>query len=807
MNQTAKTNDRWPGANAAHSHPGAAPSGKRDWILGLFLVLAVIVAYQPAWHAGFIWDDDYYVTGNKLLSAPDGLRRIWFSFDSPSQYFPLTYSALRLEHALWGLNPAGYHWVNILLHAINALLVWGLLRRLGLAGAWLGAALWALHPVQVESVAWITELKNVLMCFFFLLALLAWLGFMEEKSRRRWNFYALALVFYALALFSKTTACTLPAALLLILWLKGQTINRQRLAQIIPFIVLGIGMGLLTVWWERHHQGTQGELFAMGVRERILVASRAVWFYAGKLFWPVNLTFSYPRWTISASDPLAYMWLVVTVGFGAAIYYARRYVGRSVGVAALFFISALSPVSGFIMLYTFNYSFVADHYQYVASLGPIALVSAGIVGLADFFKRRNPWLEMALWVGLLLTLGTLTWRQARVYRSVETLWTDTLQKNPNCQMAHNNLGNALLKKGSVDEAIAHFQKALEINADRAAGRAEACYNLGSALLQKGSVDEAITHFQMALEIKPDYTLAHINLGTALLKKGRVDEAITHFQKALEIKPDNAEARINLGAALLKKGNVDEAIVHYQKALQINPDSALAHNNLGNTLLQRGKADEAIVHYQKALQINPDNTEAHNGLGSALFQKGSVDEAIIHFQKALQIKPDNAEACYNLGGALLQKGSVDEAIIHFQKALQIKPGNAEACYILGNILLQKGRVDEAIVHYQKALQIRPNYLEVQNDLAWVLAIAPQASLRNGNKAVELARQANQLTGGENPIILHTLAAAYAEAGRFPEAVETAQHALQLAETQSNTVLADAIRSQMKLYQAGSPFHLR
>jgi superkiller protein 3 len=308
-------------------------------------------------------------------------------------------------------------------------------------------------------------------------------------------------------------------------------------------------------------------------------------------------------------------------------------------------------------------------------------------------------------VGLLLALGTLSWRQARVYRSVETLWTDTLQKNPNCRMAHNNLGTALLKKGSVDEAISHFQKALEIKADRAADRAEAHYNLGSALFQKGSVDEAIVHYQMALQIKPDYALAHINLGTDLLKKGSVDEAIAHFQNAL--------------------------------------------------------------------QINPDNTEAHNGLGSALLQKGSVDEAITHFQKALQIKPNNAEAHYNLG----------------------------------NILLKKGSVDEAIVHYQTALQLKPNNLAAQNSLAWVLAIAPQASLRNGRQAVELAQQANQLAGGENPIILRTLAAAYAEAGRFPEAVATAQRALQLAETQSNTALASAIRSQLELYQAGTPFHLQ
>ena len=211
----------------------SASTWNQHWILGVLLVLAITIAYRKAWHAGYIWDDDVYVTENKLLTAPDGLKRIWFSLDSPSQYFPLVYTTFRLEHALWGLNPAGYHWVNILLHVANALLVWRLLLILRVPGAWLAAAIFALHPVQVESVAWITERKNVLMGFFFLLALLSWVEFVEGQSRRMWKFYALALLLYALALFSKTTACTLPAALLLILWLKksqstGGVLRRSR---------------------------------------------------------------------------------------------------------------------------------------------------------------------------------------------------------------------------------------------------------------------------------------------------------------------------------------------------------------------------------------------------------------------------------------------------------------------------------------------------------------------------------------------------------------------------------------------------
>src|SRR5213078_1167600 len=252
-----------------------SPRG-RAWIFGVLLAAVTIFIYRPAWNGGFLWDDDDYIIKNDLLTASDGLRRIWFSLDSPSQYFPLVYTTFRLERAIWGLHPSGYHWINLLLHFANALLVWRLLARLNVPGAWLAGAIFALHPVQVESVAWITERKNVLMGFFFLLTLLTWVEFLEQQTTRRWRLYLLALILYVLALLSKTTACTLPAALLLILWLQKRPINKERLVQVVPFLILGIAMGLLTVWWERYHQGTRGPLFALSPIERILIASRAV---------------------------------------------------------------------------------------------------------------------------------------------------------------------------------------------------------------------------------------------------------------------------------------------------------------------------------------------------------------------------------------------------------------------------------------------------------------------------------------------------------------------------------------------------
>ena len=622
------------GKTAGH-RVASLPRGRVEgnWLWGLLLAAATILVYQQAWHAGFIWDDDVYVTENKLLTAPDGLKRIWFSLESPSQYFPLVYTTFRLEHALWGLHPAGYHWINILLHAANAILVWRLLMVLRVPGAWLAAAIFALHPVHVESVAWITERKNVLMGLFFLLALLAWVKFVEASFRRRWQYYGLALLCYALALFSKTTACTLPAALLLILWLKRMPIDWRRLAQIAPFVVLGIGMGLVTVWWERYHQGTQGELFQIGLPERVLVASRALWFYAGKLLWPMDLVFSYPRWTISAGNPLDYCWVLATAAAAAVIYFARHRLGRGPEVAALFFAATLSPMLGFIMLYTFRYSFVADHYQYLASIGPLALAGAGITRAFDALAKEKRLLKGVLCGALLVPLGLLTWKQSAMYTDSDTLWWTTIAKNPESWMAHNNIAISLLGKGKVEEAITHYNKALELDPTYS----EAHYNLGNAVLRLGRVDDAIAQYEKALETNPNNIPAHYNLAGVLAQSGRMDAAIDHYKKILEKDPNHAAAHNNLGVAMARAGRVDEAVAHYVKALELNPSNAEAHYNLGNTLLQTGRVDEAMAQYEKALELNPNNAAAHNKLGGILRQMGRTDEAEVHSQKALEIE--------------------------------------------------------------------------------------------------------------------------------------------------------------------------
>ncbi len=662
----------------------------KSWILGLLLVGATVIVYQRVAHAGYIWDDDVYITGNILLTAPDGLRRIWFSLDSPSQYFPLVYTTFRIEHALWGLHPAGYHLVNLFLHIGNALLLWRLLSVLRVPGAWLAAAFFALHPVQVESVAWVTERKNVLMGFFFLLALLAWVAFVGERNGKRWKYYGLALICYALALCSKTTACTLPAALLLIFWLKAKRIDWSSLLQVAPFVVLGIGMGLVSIWWERYHIGTHGPEFGLGLLERILLANRALWFYAGKLLWPVHLSFSYPRWSVLATNPQDYIWPLLTIAAGVVIYLVRGRLGRATAIAALFFVATLSPMLGFIMLYTFKYSFVADHYQYLALVGPVSLASAALTRLI-----RKPILAFGVGCSLLSILGVLTWKQEAIYTDAETLWKATLVENPNSWMAYNNLG------------------ILQIN------------------------------------------------------KKQWDESIMLLEKALSISPRNGIVSLNLGNALFRKGQVDEAIKNYERGLSYEPTADL-HLNLGNALVVKGQLDEAISHFQNVLASYP-TPEAYNSLGYALFAKGSIDNAITQYKAALRLNPNYSEAHLNYGIALQANG----------------------------------QIEATVSEYEKALEIRPDFAEAANNLAWILATCPKDSIRDGARAVALAETADRLDPGNNPAILDTLAAAYAEAGRFPEAVVTAEKALQNAHVQSDFALAADLQRKLQLYRTNNP----
>ena len=640
----------------------------RRCLLGLLLAFAVAAAYQGAWHGGFIWDDDAYVTRNPLLAVPDGLRRIWFSLEAPSQYFPLTYTVLRWERSLWGLNPAGYHAVNIALHIANALLVWYLLARLKTPGAFLAAFVFALHPVQVESVAWITELKNLLMGLFFLLTLLSWTLFVNEPTSRRWRFYVAAIVLYVLALSAKSTACTLPSALLLILWLEKKPITRARWAQVLPFVILGLAMGSVAIWWERFHQGTRGALFALSPLERLLVASRAIWFYLGKVVWPFDLTFIYPRWSISPSDPRHYAWLAACLVAIPAILFLRKWTGRSLEVAALFFAATLAPVLGFIMLYTFRYTYVADHYQYLACIGPIALVAAGLARLTD--QRR--FLGRGLAVGVIAILAFLTWRQSGTYRDVETLWRTTIARNPDCWMAYNNLGIELSGRGEFDQAIQQYDKSIALEF----GSAQAHYNLGTALLQRGEVERALAECRISLNLQPNDPDAQVALGNALLAAGRIPESLAQYERALDLRPDDGTTLYSLGNALQAKGDAAGATKLYRKALQFSPEMIEPRLNLGNLLSQEGNDREAIEQYKKALASDPHSVKAQNNL--AWLVASSSDSSLRDGSKAVALAEMANQSAHGtnplilttLAAALAESGNFAEAIATLDRAMAL-----------------------------------------------------------------------------------------------------------------------------------------
>jgi len=552
---------------------------KNAWkapVAGALLVLLTVTAYLPALRCGFVWDDDSYVTENQTLHSLDGLEAIWLKPGATKQYYPLVFSSFWAEYRLWGLQPFGYHVVNVLLHAVNAVLLWRVLRRLEIAASWWAAAIFALHPVTVESVAWVTERKNTLSGLFYLLSALAWLRFRPLTARETarapdWRFYWLALGLFVCALFCKTVTCTLPAVLVLLIWWKGRLEKRDGLA-LAPWFVLGAASGFMTRWMEQHlvHSGAEWELSFV---QRCLIAGRALWFYAGKLCWPRHLTFVYPRWEIDAGAAWQYSFPLAALVVLVALWFLRARIGKGPLVAVLFFGVTLAPALGFVDVYPFRYSYVADHFQYLAGIGLIVLaVNAGAAVFQQAGQRGRE-LGGLLAAIVLLLLGTATWGQAHAYHDLETLWRDTLAKNPNAWLAHNNLGTVLRQAGKPEEAIGHFEQALRIKPDLA----EAHYNLGVTLAQLDRLQEAIDHYEQALRLKPDFAEAHYNLGVALAESGRVPESMEHWEEALRLKPDYAEPHFNLGLILAAQGQTTRALEHYRKALDLA-------NRKGNTTL-------------------------------------------------------------------------------------------------------------------------------------------------------------------------------------------------------------------------------
>jgi tetratricopeptide (TPR) repeat protein len=580
-------------------------------LAALLIVCCTLLAYLPALNGGLLWDDAAHITRPELRSL-HGLWRIWSDLGATQQYYPLLHSAFWIEYKLWGDALLGYHLANLLLHAAAALLVMLIMRRLGLPGAWLAALIFALHPVCVESVAWIAEQKNTLSTVFYLSAALLYLHF---DRTRRGSHYFLALALFVLALLSKTVTDTLPAALLVVFWWQRGRLGWKRdVSPLLPWFGLGAAAGLFTAWVERKFVLAEGPDFALTLVERFLVAGRAVWFYLGKLVWPANLMFFYPRWRVDSAEWWQYLFpLAVLAALAGSCLLARKRRGPLAG--ALIFVGTLFPALGFFNVYPFIYSYVADHFQYSASLGIIVPVASGLASAARTGARR--WAAAAACVAL-AALGAVTWRQCGMYQDIETLFQETLERNPTCWIAHYNLG--VLIAGIP-----------------------------------GRKEEAIQHYREAARLKPDYARAHYNLALALSQASDgLPEAIAEYRAALRANPNAAEAHNNLGLALSKfPDRLPEAIEEYRAALRIDPESAEAHNNLGIALLNTpGRVSEAIPHFQAALRIKPDSAEVHNNLGGALsLEPGRLQEAIEEYKMALSIQSDYPDARYNLEVAL------------------------------------------------------------------------------------------------------------------------------------------------------------
>jgi protein O-mannosyl-transferase len=617
------------GKGSAHDPISATPwfVRRRGWLLAAALAAAVLLAYQPAWQGGLIWDDDCHITKPELRSW-HGLWRIWTDAKAAQQYYPLLHSAFWIEWQLWGDNTLGYHLVSILLHVAAAILVAIVLLRLKVPGAYLAAAIFALHPVHVESVAWITELKNTLSAVFYLSAMLVYLDF--DQGRRK-SSYAGAFALFVLGLMSKTVTATLPAALLVIFWWqRGRLSWRRDVLPLVLFFILGATAGLFTAWVEHAIGGAQGAEYSLTFLERCLIAGRAIWFYLGKLFWPANLTFIYPRWHVSQAVWWQYLFPLAAAALLVVLWSIRRR-WRGPLAAVLFFIGTLFPVLGFFNVYPFIYSFVADHFQYLASLGIITLASAAIatlLGRTPYSSRSargtpdQPHAEREeyalrpaylLYGVLLVALGIRTWTQCLMYGDIQLLYQTTIERNPDCWMAYLNLGTILTDQGNVDEAIDCYQNAIKINP-----RDERAYlNLGAVLARQDQVDRAIERYWAALEVKPNCAEAHLFLGNAFTKKEDLATAVDEYRAALAIKPEYAEAHCNLGAALARRGQTAEAADEYRQALDVNPQYAGAHYNLADALLILGQYDEAIAEYRKAIEVKPDYVEAKQKLDFVL----------------------------------------------------------------------------------------------------------------------------------------------------------------------------------------------
>ena len=651
-------------------------TNRKPWVTVIWaavILVVTLVAYVPAIRGGFIWDDDDYVTENETLHTLSGLRDIWLDPSATPQYYPLVHSSFWIENQLWGLNATGYHVVNVAIHVCNALLLWRLLLWFGVPVSWLVAMVFAIHPVHVESVAWITERKNVLSGLFYLSSALCFLKYWDFTNdlsadtprHRRW--YFAALVCFVGALLSKTVAATFPAAMLVMIWWKRGKVSFGNVLTLGPFFVLGISLGLLTIWLEKNQVGASGIDWELSLVERCLIAGRALWFYAGKLVFPLPLIFTYPRWDIDTSRIWQFAFPIAAIALMVGLAIASKRIGRGPLAAVLFFAGTLFPALGFFDVYPMRFSFVADHFQYLASIGVIALVVTTLnAWLERITHDESNFARMAAAFAV-VTLATLTWQQGKVYHDIETLWRDTLAKNPSSFMAQNNLGAILNRRGDFVEAESHLREAVRLKPTFV----DSVVNLAKAREGQGSFDEALSLYQHATELNPRLAAAWNGLGATYGVKGQMDLSEKYLAKALQLDSNYALAHSNLATLKASQGDLERAADGFRAALSLDPDLVEARENLARVLMSQEKTAKSEAVWREVLDRNPRNVSALLNLGVIAAGDGRLETAVGYFESVLTIDSNHVKATYNAAAMYQQLGDTDKAKQLFDRFDQLQ----------------------------------------------------------------------------------------------------------------------------------------
>lgn len=635
-------------------------------------VLAVVIfmVFSGTIRNGFVWDDDDYIHKNPLLTDPNGLAKIWKSYYSPKfnpqentpQYYPLVFTTFYLEHKLWGFHPAGYHITNVILHIGNTILLLLVLRKLGLSWAvsLITAAIFGIHPTQVESVAWATERKNVLAGLFYFGAFLSFLHYQDSAKIR---YYVLSLALFVCALLSKTAAVVLPVTLVLAAYLKDRPI-RKTIFSAIPFFALSTAAGLVTLTLEKTMVGAKGAEWSFPLFERLLIVSHSIWFYIGKILWPHPISFIYGQWDINTRSVVSYLPLAGVILALAGLWIFRKKLGRLPAFSLVYFVVAAAPALGFISFYMMRYTFVADHFIYLAiwSIMLLAVITA-----AKLLGRlpQSPRIVIGTFatIMILVCFAALTADEVKKYKNMQALWERTIAVNPKAWLAHNNLGVIYASQGQHAKALEHYKTTIELNPNYATAH----NNAGVAFVLMNQPARAIDYYKRALELQDDYIEANYNLAVAYSKLEKNTEAIEYFRKAVQLQPENTSAWYNMAICFSKTDKIPDAAEAYRKVTELNPKYPEAHYNLASSYQILGKLDEAAASFKKALEIRPAYIEAKYRLAIVYRQQGKLNEAAKLLHSALEQEPEFPQANYDLGLVYYSLGEYENAKLYFRTA--------------------------------------------------------------------------------------------------------------------------------------------